>query len=239
MEQYSEKGSKRMLQFLLTKHKEILSEKLKEKNIESLYLFPDDNGVFHEHQLNNKIIMDKLGLSRNDWKNFWPARQPQWDGILVNENKNTIYLIEAKSHIGEIGRRTKPKEQSVQQENNSKTISKAIQEYAKKRYGILEDEKDKEWLWKYYQIANRLAFHQKLKDLYEESKQQISVKLIFLNFIKDPTWGKKAAQSKDDWDSKYCGIFKEMGLDKKKLENQGVIFINDIDVSSFNDNLKS
>lgn len=223
-----------MLQLLLTEHKEILSEKLKEKNIESLYLFPDDNGVFHEHQLNNKIIMDKLGLSRNDWKNFWPARQPQWDGILVNENKNTIYLIEAKSHKGEIGGRYSPKKPSDQQIKNRERISESIQKVAK-YYDVQIEDDNKFWLKTYYQIANRLAFQHKLKQLLPDK----TVKLIFLNFIKDPTWGKKAVQTKDDWDKKYCDIFKEMGLDKKKLENQGVIFINDIDVSSFNDNLKS
>lgn len=234
MEQCSEKGSKRMLQLLLTEHKEILSEKLKEKNIESLYLFPDDNGVFHEHQLNNKIIMDKLGLSRNDWKNFWPARQPQWDGILVNENKNTIYLIEAKSHKGEIGGRYSPKKPSDQQIKNRERISESIQKVAK-YYDVQIEDDNNFWLKTYYQIANRLAFQYKLKQLLPDK----TVKLIFLNFIKDPTWGKKAVQTKDDWDNKYCDIFKEMGLDEEKLKNQGVIFINDIDVSSFNDNLKS
>ena len=240
MAQYTEKGSKRMLQLLLTYHKEILSERLKEKNIESLYPFPDVNGVFHEHQLNNKEIMDKLDLNPNDWKCFWPSRQPQWDAILVNKNGNddfdTVYLIEAKSHKGEIGGRYLPQNPSDQQIKNREKIFKSIQTVAKD-YGVQIAEEDEFWLKKYYQIANRLAFHHKLKELLHDK----TVKLIFLNFINDLTWGKQAVKTEKDWNNKYKKIFTEMGLDIEDTKRQGVffiqgvIFINDIDVSSYND----
>ena len=230
MAQYAEKGSKRMLQLLLTYHKEILSERLEEKNIESLYPFPDVNGVFHEHQLNNKEIMDKLDLNQDDWKCFWPSRQPQWDGILVNEKKDTIYLIEAKSHLNESlrGRRFEKCDNEEKNSNYNKK-RKAIRDFVENTYKISFNEE--KWMITYYQIANRLAFHHKLKELLPKK----TVKLIFLNFINDLTWGKQAVKTKKDWDEKYKKIFAEMGLDIDDTKRQGVIFINDIDVSSYND----
>ena len=236
MVQYAEKGSKKMLQLLLTKpeYKNDLINELKKRCLDTTDLVPlspsiDKNGVFHEHQL-NKTILRKLKIDPDALKKFWPTPQPNWDGILVNKNGkedfDSVYLIEAKSHESEIGSKVRSKNR-----NNSKLIEESIQEYAKKPYGISEKEKNDEWLRTHYQIANRLAFLHKLKKLLPKK----TVKLIFLNFINDLTWGKQAVKTKEDWDKKYKKIFDDMGLDIENTKQQGVIFINDIDVSSYND----
>lgn len=238
---YSEKGSKRMLQLLLTEHMEDLNKELKKLKLVTSNLVPvspsiDKNGVFHEHQL-NKTILRKLKIDPDALKDFWPARQPQWDGILVNKNGSedfdTVYLIEAKSHLNESigGKKFIDGDNSVKKDNYIKKRD-SIEEFVKSTLKI--DFKEKKWMETYYQIANRLAFHHKLKELLPKK----TVKLIFLNFINDLTWGKQAVKTEKDWGTKYEKIFAEMGLDIDDTKRQGVIFINDIDVSSYNDGLE-
>lgn len=231
MKKYCEKGSKRMLQLLLTNTIDTLKTELKESKL--VCLSPEGDN-FKEHQLNNKKVMKILGLDDGFWKGFWPTRQPQWDGILINDDKekfDTVYLIEAKSHIHEFVSRRKLKDNaSKQQTTNNELIENALKSVSDKLGIQCFDEQ--QWMFSYYQVANRLAFHQKLK----EGLKGKEVKLIFLNFLNDPTWKNenKSVNDKQIWDDKYEKIFKKMGLNRDVLERQqGVIIINNIDASGF------
>ena len=82
-----------------------------------------------------------------------------------------------------------------------------------------------------FQVANRLAFHQKLKDNLEGK----TVRLIFLIFLNDPTW--KEGKTQTDWDKKFDTIFEEMGLNRNILKKQGVD-IKYVDASSYEDCIK-
>ena len=229
MKKYCEKGSKRMLQRLMNEHSEKLND-LFEPNLKWISPTKDERGVFHEHQLNNKDVMEQLGLKKGVWKGgFWPTKQPTWDGILINkngkENFDTVYLIEAKSHINEPFRRSNRKGLSDKQKENDDMISKSIQSVAKSTFGVEIGQNDENWMIKYYQVANRLAFQHKLKELLGKD-----VKLIFLNFINDPLWNEN--KKVDDWEDKYNKVFEDMRLDRKCVETQDVNIVY-VDASSY------
>lgn len=219
-----------MLQLLMNERPEKLDD-LFEPNLKRISPTKDKKGIFHEHQLNNKDVMDQLLLKKGVWKDFWPTKQPTWDGILINkngkENFDTVYLIEAKSHINEPFRRSnRKKELSKKQEDNDEMISNSIQSVAKSTYGVEIEQNDENWMIKYYQVANRLAFQQKLKELLG-----IKVKLFFLNFINDPSWNEN--KKIGNWEDKYNKVFKDMKLDRECVENQKDVNIVYVDALSF------
>lgn len=85
---------------------------------------------------------------KKKWKEFWPqtGNKQNWDAILINNSK--IILIEAKAHKEEIKHSCGAQKESRQQ------IRKAFE--ATKNYFKITSNSD--WLKKYYQLANRLAF---------------------------------------------------------------------------------
>ena len=87
-----------MIQLLIEEHKDLLDKVL---GIKLNWICPIKEDNFKELQLNGEKMCGELGLSSEDFKDFWPTRQPQWDGIAKDENNN-LYLIEAKSHLDEI-----------------------------------------------------------------------------------------------------------------------------------------
>ena len=231
------KGSESKILQLMNedKYKDTLKE-LFGQNITWICPERDNKSVFHEHQLTNKNVVKRLKLKKDAWKDFWPTRQPTWDGIIINENVegsfDTVYLIEAKSHLTESLRRySRGKELNEQQRKNDKMILQSIQNVAWTSYGIKIKQDNKYWLKTYFQVANRLAFHQKLKDNLEGK----TVRLIFLIFLNDPTW--KEGKTQTDWDKKFDTIFEEMGLNRNILKKQGVD-IKYVDASSYEDCIK-
>ena len=91
-----------LIRVRLVSRAQIAPPKLELKESKLVCLSPEGDN-FKEHQLNNKKVMKILGLDDGFWKEFWPTRQPQWDGIPINDEKKftAVYLIEAKSHIHE------------------------------------------------------------------------------------------------------------------------------------------
>ena len=222
---FEPKGSKGTMKCLVEEHEKEFS-KLLNGNIE--WISPTKAAGYKEFQL-NKSILNWLGLPVDALKDFWPERGPQWDGIALDYDNKILYLLEAKSHFSEISPRSNNSDKS---ESNLQMIKESISDI-KNYYGSNADIKDI-WMDKYYQIANRLAFLKKMKKLsseYDEAKYK-DVKLIFLNFENDPTWGKDIAVPKGGWNKKYDQIWKEMDIDKNQLEKEGVLKI-DIDTEKW------
>lgn len=221
------KGSKGMLQCLVKEHKSLLDEKL---GVNLTWISPIESTQFHEYQLNGKFISDEVGLPANAFDSFWPSRQPQWDGLAMDVEHNTLYMIEAKSHLSEI----KPgnylaKDANEKQKANYGLKQKTITNI-KEHYRSNAD--DKPWLNCYYQITNRLAFLQKMKELSSVAKYN-DVKLIFLNFENDSSWeAENKSVPKGGWKDKYEEILQELHISKEQLLNEGVLII-DIDGSNF------
>ena len=88
-DEYYYKGSRRMMQIMVDKHKAELDALLK---TELTWLSPIKSSNFVEYQLNGKVISNKLGIKCKDFEGFWPQRQPQWDGIAISKDK-TLYLF--------------------------------------------------------------------------------------------------------------------------------------------------
>lgn len=222
------KGSKGMLQCLVKEHKSLLDEKL---GVNLTWISPIESTQFQEYQLNGKFISDEVGLPANAFDSFWPSRQPQWDGLAMDVEHNTLYMIEAKSHLSEIKSgnylaKNANKKQKANYDLKQKTITNIKEHYR-------SNADDKLWLNKYYQITNRLAFLQKMKELRSEETKYHDVKLIFLNFENDSSWdSENKSVPKGEWENKYKGILQELHISKEQLLNEGVLII-DIDGSNF------
>ena len=178
-----------------------------------------------------------LGLSDeaiDDLNKFWPSREPQWDGIAMSDN-DTLYLIEAKSHLSEIT----PASEGKSEENTEKK-NDSILKVAQSVYGIDMDEPTKNaWTHKYYQISNRLAFAHKMKELITPSTKFNDVVMVFINFVNDDTWKQQGLMVSDSnvWNEKYKVILKEMKLSKPLLDANNVIIIN-LDVELKHSNMR-
>lgn len=141
------------------------------------WISPLEENHFKEYELSKlpETLKEKLDLQNINWKNVWPSsRQSQWDAIGIGED-NTLVLVEAKAHIGEI-------ESSTNLENSSITERyKRIEEVLGK--SLINDNSGNDyWLTKYYQIANRFAFLDGLKTYYGNKRK---VLLVFLYFVND------------------------------------------------------
>lgn len=228
-DEYYYKGSRRMMQIMVDKHKAELDALLK---TELTWLSPIKSSNFVEYQLNGNVISNVLGIECKDFEGFWPQRQPQWDGIAISKDK-TLYLFEAKSHLSEIsgGNNLSPNEQNSQKIENFKIKEEAIMKVAKELYGVIG--KDYNWMHKYYQVANRLVFLEKMKELSPSSNYK-DVKLVFINFEKDPTWMiDNKHVSRQEWIDKFKKIFCDLGNIKQKCIENGVIVLT-INAESYN-----
>lgn len=214
----SPKGSKLQMQKISADENRNVLESLLGQELE--ILCPIN---FKEYQLNNKEMLDKLGLVPSSFNGFWPNRQPQWDGIALGKKDNTLFLIEAKAHLSEIGSgNTPPKStDSSQKKANFETIRTTLLK-EKDHYSSEVDEKV--WLHRFYQIANRLAFLRKTIELSNNTTKYNQVKLVFLNFTNDPYWlAKNLNATENDWRNKYHDIWIKMGISEAKLRDNILI----------------
>lgn len=215
------KGSKLMMQMAASPlQKHIIDKKIGE---ELLWLSPIAQNDYEEYQLSEDEVINFLGLNtgKADFK-FWPSRQPQWDGIAVGKDTATLYLIEAKSHLKET-----ITDCSATSDDSKKLISNTIKEIADQVYkvsdeNIIEDH----WMRNNYQLANRLVFLQKMKELSSKAQFYENVKLILLNFVNDPTWDEKERVTDvKDWKDHYNSIFDSMGISRDAVEKEGLVEI--------------
>ena len=193
----TQKGSyKRMRELVCDHNRHLIENKIKEP---FEWICPQV-GVDKECQLNSKSIMEKLGLPDNYFTDFWPQRAPQWDGMFIAKTNKTLYLIEAKSHLSEISSGNKPPVEGDNNESKNRNFTMKSDSliYLMKCFDVDDNDETKKnyWLHTYYQIANRIAFHIKIKEEKKKKKACANikikdVKLIFLNFVDDPDWKKE------------------------------------------------
>lgn len=223
------KGSKGMIQCLVKEHKSLLDEKL---GVNLSWISPIESTQYHEYQLNGYFISTKIGLPSNAFDNFWPSRQPQWDGLAMDNKHKTLYLIEAKSRLSEIEPGNYLANDADENKKANFSIKKNTIMNIKNYYGSNSD--NKLWLHTYYQVSNRLAFLHKLKEFTTVAKYN-DVKLIFLNFENDSSWNSESKSQSvlgGGWKKKYANILQKLGISKEQLQKEGVMII-DIDGSNF------
>lgn len=223
------KGSKGMIQCLVNEHKSLLDEKL---GVNLSWISPIERTQFHEYQLNSCFVSAEIGLPSDAFENFWPSRQPQWDGLAMDDKHKTLYLIEAKSRLSEIEPGNYLAKDAGENKKANFMIKKNTIMNIKKHYASNSD--DKLWLHTYYQVSNRLAFLHKLKEFTPVAKYN-DVKLIFLNFENDSSWdseSKRQSVPGGGWKKKYADILQQLGISEEQLQKEGVMII-DIDGSNF------
>ena len=216
------KGSKFMMQIAASRlQKQIIDTKL---NDELVWLSPIEDNEYEEYQLSEHKVCDFLGIAPDKHAfEFWPARQPQWDGIAIGRNSGILYLFEAKSHLKE----TKT-DCSASSEISRKQISETMWQVANGVYGL----KDRSvfehyWMNSNYQLANRLTFLHKMKELSTNARFYDNVKLVLLNFVNDPTWDKnERVSSAEQWTNHYNHIMEDMKVERSKATEQGLIELN-------------
>lgn len=213
----SPKGSKLQMQKITADVNKGILENLLGQELE--ILCPTD---FKEYQLNSKEMSSILGLDLNAFDGFWPNRQPQWDGIALGREDKTLFLIEAKAHLSEIGSgNAVPKSTDSEQAKANYETKKATILKEKEYYASNVD--DKIWLHRYYQISNRLAFLRKVRTLSHLSSKFDNVILVFLNFTNDPYWISKQLNATEiDWYNKYHEIWEKMGIRESKIEKENI-----------------
>jgi len=185
-------GSKDWMQTIINSNKysdlrSALDKNIGEGNIEWLSPLEDDN--YQEYQLNHRPIADNFNFDKNTFSSWWPfPRQPQWDAIGKTDD-GTIILVEAKAHIKETRSKCRTTEQSYERIKDS--LKKSYHNFSPK---VSFDEIL--WMKRYYQIANRLFFWDKL----QPKNKTI---LVFLNFYNVPCF----ITSKDRWDKYMQKVF--------------------------------
>lgn len=222
------KGSKGMIQCLVKEHKHLLDQRL---GAVLRWISPIEKDGFAEYQLNGDKLSNELGLSSNAFNNFWPTRQPQWDGVAMDDEHKILYLVEAKSRLSEIQSGNYLAEDASENQKLNFSLKEKALLSIKKHYA--SGAEDKRWLHTYYQITNRLAFLRKMKELGVFSEAYYDVKLIFLNFENDSSWeAEKKSVPNNGWKKKYDMILENLCISKEQLQNEGVLII-DIDGSDF------
>jgi len=121
--------------------------------------FPKDNkrksldGEYVGINFLDKKLFNKLSVN---WNKYWPKNAPNWDAIIYcspiipnTSLKDQWIIVEAKAHIKEI-----ESDSGVKDKESKKQIEEAFIA-TQKRFCI---KTENNWLKKYYQLANRLAF---------------------------------------------------------------------------------
>ena len=91
-------------------------------------------------------------------------------------------------------------------------------------YNVTDQEViENQWMRNNYQLANRLVFLQKMKELASYARFYENVNLVLLNFVNDPTWDiKERVPNAAIWKEHYINTFKSMKITKELLEKEGV-----------------
>lgn len=162
-----------------------------------LWLSPLAEENYREYELREEPVRKALGIPENGGEfDFWPRRQPQWDGIAVSEDTGTLYLVEAKAHLKEL------ESSCTAGEHSRKVIIDTMLDVHDRYYSGGNFSK---WLEGYYQLGNRLTFLHKMKEM--KLEKYPDVKLILLNIVRDYTY---RPTDLEDWKTHYSDVFQIM-----------------------------
>jgi hypothetical protein len=147
---------------------------------------------------------------KNKWEDYWPNSskgQQNWDAIFIHEDE--YVLVEAKARLDEII--TNISEEA--KENSIEEIIKAFEE-TRQTFNISTNNN---WLKKYYQLANRIAFINFLH------KNNIKASLLYIYFINGYEKGKienykieiienKSVKNEKEWEDEIKREYEYLGI---------------------------
>lgn len=168
------KGSKKWVQKLVNERPEILNHsiaaRLKLPDHERIrWLSPLKKDEYAEYSDHESLNLLGLSLKKRSLADFWPNNGPQWD-VLGKSDSGKVFLVEAKSHIGELSSSIGAKDKdSVQR------IRQSLQETK----SFLHSNAETDWSLGFYQYANRLAH------LYLLRQNDVPAYLVLVYFLND------------------------------------------------------
>ncbi len=101
-----EKGSKKWIQRLINEKPQLLNLEVR-KNLnlseheEIQWLSPSEKDEYAEYRDQDFVDLLDVTLDKMPLADLWPEREPQWDA-LGKSCSGKLFLVEAKSHIGEL-----------------------------------------------------------------------------------------------------------------------------------------
>lgn len=206
-----DKGSQKWIQTLINDQPEHLNSQIKAKlNLSKderiQWLSPLKDDEYSEYC--DREFIDLLGvkLKEKPLSDFWPQRGPQWDALGKSSSGN-LFLIEAKSHIGELISTMKAKD-----ENSATTIHNSLQETKH----FLASNAKVDWSCAFYQYTNRLAH------LYLLRQNRLSAYLLFVYFINDSEM--EGPTSIHEWKGAIELLHSYLGIRRHKLKD----FVTDV-----------
>jgi hypothetical protein len=213
-----DKGSQKWIQKLINDQPEHLNSQIRAKlNLSKgehiQWLSPLKNDEYSEYRDQEFINLLEVELKKKPLLDFWPQRGPQWDAFGKSTWGN-LFLVEAKSHIGELISTMKAKD-----EDSTRTIHNSLQET--KRF--LGSNAKVDWSCGFYQYTNRLAH------LYLLRQNRLPAYLLFVYFIND--FEMKGPTSIHEWKGAIELLHSYLGIRRHKLKD----FVTDIfiDIKQF------
>jgi hypothetical protein len=200
----AKRGSQKWIQKLVNEKSHILDSQIhkalnlsKEETIHWLSPLQDDNyAEYRDDAFLNRldIMLENVSLA-----DFWPKGGPQWDA-LGKSSKGKLFLVEAKSHIGELISDLHAKDKA------SISRIKASIEDIKLR---LNARKGTDWTKNFYQYTNRLAHLRLLR------KNNKDAYLVFIYFLNDKEM--KGPSTASEWQGAIKLLKAYLGIRKHKL----------------------
>ena len=146
------KGSQKYIQKLINFNVPLINQKITEvfnfrKNLNIDWVSPlinDHYAEYRDEDFLNRLGLDSLSIPL---KRFWPSGGPQWDALARREGN--IFLVEAKSHIGEILSPPSGAKNPV----SLKLINKSLSETK----SFVGSKTKVNWSSYFYQYTNRIA----------------------------------------------------------------------------------
>lgn len=201
-----ERGSLKWIQQLINEQTELLNRKITDGfnlgvNEKIKWLSPlkeDDYAEYYDQE-----FLDLIGtkLERFPLVDFWPQRGPQWD-CLGRSNLGSLFLVEAKSHIGELI--------STVMADDDDSLKK-IYDSLKKTKEYLNSRAKVDWYTGFYQYTNRLAHLYLLREL-----NHLPAYLVLVYFINDAEMG--GPNTIDEWEGAIKLMRTYLGIGRHKLQ---------------------
>lgn len=206
------KGSQNYIQKLINLNVPLINRKITEAfnfkrnfNIEWVSpLLNDHYAEYRDEDFLSKLGLDTLSIPLGK---FWPHGGPQWDALAMGDG--SIFLVEAKSHIGEILSPPSGAKSPASLELIKKSLSKTK--------SFIGSKAKVDWSSYFYQYTNRLTHLYFLRELHKKNAF-----LVFIYFLSDSSVN--GPETKEEWLGAISLMKKYLGINKNKLSP----FIRDI-----------
>jgi hypothetical protein len=200
----AKKGSQRWFQKLVNDKPEILNSRIRsalnlseEEHVE--WRSPLKSDYYAEYRDDAFLNLLNVKLEKIPLSQFWPKGGPQWDA-LGKSASGKLFLVEAKSHIGELISSIGAKD-----DNSVRRIRRSLEETK----SSLGSNAKVDWSRGFYQYANRLAH------LYLLRQNDLPAYLVFVYFLNDSEMAGPATI--DQWKGAIELLHTYLGITRHKL----------------------